>query len=411
MGVLDFLKGNSDKPSVDLTDMKFISDDHIRYERGKDVSGHNTNCWRGIRVQNNISGGQAYTVTMYNLDENHSLWDNNIQMAPKQMKVIEQSNFLIKLRGYGTDHIGASFADYGLTLHINNKVIEKITLHMYDRRVDIVYFKASNNQLQQNQPATAKQSVPTQTIPIPSTNIYEIMALSQVIQQTQDIETLRKVYNEKGDYNHPQICYDFGAAFLIKGDKANAKKALTQGAVYGIQYPCSLYGNALVDSVGQCLSLLMTNFSISDNANAIKITALGYIFLSRCIELYLREAHDSYRTRALLFKDHQNPMVVQSLIMENVGMGVVIEPYIISDFYITSQATDSPYQSVIQSARRIHQGLEDMTIGGKDADDYSLNEMAEFGEKRHLLLFKILEDKYKAGAFNLTIEQLKNAIR
>lgn len=406
MGLLDFLKSGSDKPSIDLSDLKFISDDHIRFENGRDVSGHNKDCWRGIRVQTNISGGQGYTVTMYNLDGNHSLWGNNIQMAPKQMKIIEQNNSLIILKGYGNDQMGASFADYGLSLNLNNRIVQKATLHMFDRNVDIVYFNANNNNQEAQSPNASKQNIPT-----PSSNFVEVMALRKVIQECQDLAILNHVYNQMGNFNHPQICYDFGVEFLIKGDKINAKKALIQGAIYGVQYPCSLYGNAFVDSVGQCLSILMTQFPIADIATAFKVTVLGYIYLSRCIELLPREAHDSYRTRALLFNDHENSMLIQSLIMENVGMGVLVEPFVISDFYFASQATDSPHQSALQSASRIHQGLDDITIGGKDADEYSLSQMAEFGEKRHMKLFKTLELKYKSGAFNLTIEELKSANR
>lgn len=406
MGLFDFLNGKSDNQSIDLSDIKFISNDHVRYQNGKDVSGHNSDCWRGIRVQNNISGGQGYTVTIYNLDGNHPVWGNNIQMAPKQMKIVEQTNIFLKLRGFGYDPMGNSFADHGLTLNLNNKVIEKMTLHMYDRNIDIVYFKANYNESQQNQSATV-----TQTIPMPSSNIIEIMALSEVIHKCQDLAMLNHVYNREGNYNHPQVCYDFGVAFLIKGDKINAKKALIQGAIYGIKYPCSLYGNPLVDSVGQCFSILMIQFPIADNSKAFKVTALGYIYLSRCIELYLREAQDSYKTRAQLFNNHENSMIVQSLIMDNVGLGILVEPYIISDFYFASQASDSPHRSLLQRAMSIHQGLQGIKVGGKDADDYSLTEMADFGEKRHLQLFKTLEQKYKSGAFDLTTEELINAIK
>ena len=144
MGIFNFLKNISDKSIIDLSDLKFISDDHIRYEHGIDVSGHNNDCWRGIRVQNNISGGNGYTVTIYNLDGNHPVWGNNIQMAPKQMKIVEQTRSCIKLKGYGRDSLGSSFGDYGLTLHLVGETLNKVTLHMYDRNIDILYFKASS---------------------------------------------------------------------------------------------------------------------------------------------------------------------------------------------------------------------------------------------------------------------------
>jgi hypothetical protein len=76
---------------------------------------------------------------MYNLDGNHPVWQNNVQMAPKQMKVIEQTNDKIVLRGYGHDVMGTSFADYGLTIKLKDGKVENCILHMHDREVDIEY--------------------------------------------------------------------------------------------------------------------------------------------------------------------------------------------------------------------------------------------------------------------------------
>jgi hypothetical protein len=117
----------------------FISSDHIRYENGKHISGPHGGARRAVKVEPNISGGEGVTVTMYNLDGNHPIWQNNVQMAPKQMKVIEQTNDTIVLRGYGHDSIGASFSDYGLTIKLKNGQLENCILHMYDRGVDIEY--------------------------------------------------------------------------------------------------------------------------------------------------------------------------------------------------------------------------------------------------------------------------------
>jgi len=62
-----------------------------------------------------------------------------VQMAPKQMKLIGVDNEKIQLKGYGQDAMGASFADYGLTIYHNDGNIEKCILHMFDRNVDIMY--------------------------------------------------------------------------------------------------------------------------------------------------------------------------------------------------------------------------------------------------------------------------------
>jgi hypothetical protein len=127
--------------TFDLSDFRFISDDHIRYENGNDVSGHNYGSHREIRVQRNNSGTNEYLVTIYNHDGHHPVWGDNVQMAPKRMEIINTSLTHIELRGVGQDQLGNSFDDYGLILHILNNEVTKVTLKMYDRRVSIVYTK------------------------------------------------------------------------------------------------------------------------------------------------------------------------------------------------------------------------------------------------------------------------------
>ena len=132
------LNGNNNPPEGSLT---FDSTDHVRFQNGVDVSGHNVGCNRRITIEKNINGGMGYTVTMYNLDGLHPLWQNNVQMAPKQMRIINVQDNVVQLRGYGFDMMGGSFADYGLSLLIENDVIYRVQLDMYDRNISIVYLK------------------------------------------------------------------------------------------------------------------------------------------------------------------------------------------------------------------------------------------------------------------------------
>jgi hypothetical protein len=120
-------------------DFLFKSSDHLRYENGKHVSGPHGGASRAVKIEPNINGGEGFIVTIYNLDGNHPVWQNNVQMAPKQMKIIEQTKDKIILRGFGYDNIGSSFTDYGLTIKLNMEEVEKCIIHMYDRNVDIEY--------------------------------------------------------------------------------------------------------------------------------------------------------------------------------------------------------------------------------------------------------------------------------
>ena len=132
------MNGNNNPPEGSLT---FDSTDHVRFQNGVDVSGHNVGCNRRITIEKNINGGMGYTVTMYNLDGLHLLWQNNVQMAPKQMRIINVQDNVVQLRGYGFDMMGDSFADYGISLLIENDVIYRVQLDMYDRNISIVYLK------------------------------------------------------------------------------------------------------------------------------------------------------------------------------------------------------------------------------------------------------------------------------
>lgn len=134
----DLLEGNNYPVKGSVS---FDSSDHIRFQNGMDVSGHNYGCNRRFVIEKNIEGGEGYTVTMYNLDGLHPIWQNNIQMAPKRMKIVSVDANTVELRGYGVDILGSSFSDYGVVLLIDNKAISRIQLNMFDRNICIVYVK------------------------------------------------------------------------------------------------------------------------------------------------------------------------------------------------------------------------------------------------------------------------------
>lgn len=126
--------------------VKFDSSDHIRYFNGIDVSGHNYGCNRQIEVQKNIEGGEGYTVTIYNLDGVHPLWGNNVQMAPKQMRIIDVKGIqdggnysIVSLRGFGYDMMGNAYSDYAIDLFFKGIKIEKATLKLLDRHIELEY--------------------------------------------------------------------------------------------------------------------------------------------------------------------------------------------------------------------------------------------------------------------------------
>ena len=132
------IEGNNNPPEGSVI---FNTSDHIRFQNGQDVSGHNYGCNRRLVIEKNIQGGEGYTVTMYNLDGIHPLWQNNIQMAPKPMRIVAINHNIIEMRGFGHDMMGTPFSDYGLLILVENNEISRVQLNMYDRNISIVYLK------------------------------------------------------------------------------------------------------------------------------------------------------------------------------------------------------------------------------------------------------------------------------
>lgn len=136
--IKNLIEGNNYPQKGSVT---FTSTDHVRFQNDQDVSGHNYGAHRRLVIEKNIEDGEGYTVTMFNLDGIHPLWQNNIQMSPKRMRITNVSDNVVQLRGYGYDSMGASFADYGIILLIENDEIIRVQLNMYDRNISIVYLK------------------------------------------------------------------------------------------------------------------------------------------------------------------------------------------------------------------------------------------------------------------------------
>ncbi len=86
MGLFDFFVSKSNKPSIDLTDYKFLFDDHTRNENGSLINAKNKGVWKGISFK--TFDNSTSQVSIYNMNENHTIQCENIQMAEKQMKLV-----------------------------------------------------------------------------------------------------------------------------------------------------------------------------------------------------------------------------------------------------------------------------------------------------------------------------------
>lgn len=176
--------------------LMFLSSDHLRYENGKHVAGPHGGAKRGIKIERNANK-ELFTVTTYNMEGNHPLWNSNIQMASKPMRVEKRYQNRIVLRGFGHDMFGNSFSDYGLTIYIDKNHIDKCILHMHDRNVDIEYL--SNSDSYETQESNQNSDLELIKNFIKSWNNQTMDKKIQIAKKTDELNNIGVEYFNKDD--------------------------------------------------------------------------------------------------------------------------------------------------------------------------------------------------------------------
>ncbi len=129
-----------------LSSVYFKSSNHNRYNEDVRTEGDNRGCMRAIEVKADPENDNSYIVTLYNLSEVHPQWGDNIQVAPKRMRVVASSAEEITLRGYGQDPMLTGRPpqiqeNYGIKLHMKRGSIDHVSYYLYDRNVRIDFLQ------------------------------------------------------------------------------------------------------------------------------------------------------------------------------------------------------------------------------------------------------------------------------
>lgn len=228
----------------------------------------------------------------------------------------------------------------------------------------------------------------------------EVVSIINRIQSCKNLTALDVPYQDFKDSDHPGIYHALGVRFLILKNKERAKEMFIKGSLFGAEYPSIYYDNLFIDSIGQCLTYLMTHFKINNCRKVVSITALAYVYLSRCIELHPQQAHDSYRTRAILLNDHENKREVENLFEDIFNLNVNFEALFISDFYVASTINNDPED--LNKAKKIYQFVLDNVWLFKPSFESTI----EKGKNQHLIAYKKLESAYKNKKLSFTINDL-----
>ena len=129
-----------------MQNFEFTSTGHLLYEGSQHVSGSHYGARRLVKVEPNNSGGEGYPVTLYNLNgTHHPVWCNNVQISPKQLKIIREKPDKTVLRGYDHDAMRSSFADCGVPIHFHNGTVRVLYLYMTVELILSIYYNRLQN--------------------------------------------------------------------------------------------------------------------------------------------------------------------------------------------------------------------------------------------------------------------------
>lgn len=207
----------------------------------------------------------------------------------------------------------------------------------------------------------------------------------------------------------PGVYARLGKIMTNNGETEAAKVLYMLGAGLGLTSKSNYYATQEAKNLGFCLTVLLTQYSLNEFAGDVvfKATALAYLYLSNSINQQSNSVQHSLAMRAVLFEEHKQQSIVQMLIQE-LGVGQLVEPYIISDCFRAASAEGPIYDDLILKAKSLHQELDSITIAGKDADEYTLADISKIGEERHFLLYNILEPRYLHGDYDTSEEELSS---
>lgn len=236
--------------------------------------------------------------------------------------------------------------------------------------------------------------------------------LQRISQSNKSLDFVNQLENELESNGKSHISLECQIAFMLwdNGEESLAVEKFKKIIENEIEESFPNYGTVFADSVGMSISFLIEKKFKRTNIDLKDLFRMGYVYLTKHIEMYGETMCDSFKYRAYLTENCQNQ--TQSLAFEFLKvLSFIPIPVSISDYYSAGKAYyqlgyNEKYRECIERGAYLHQWLEDIMINGKDADEYEFTEMAEIGKKRLDSLnskiedFKIFESKKVFAALN-----------
>jgi len=205
------------------------------------------------------------------------------------------------------------------------------------------------------------------------------------------------------EHPYPQML--LGYKYSILGDNKIAYKKFRNCIKIEINSDGAYLDTIFADSVGLAISNICLD-NLTDN----KIIGLpknisdsvfyfwlwGYYYLSYHLVNYNYSGYNSIENRARLLEKF--PQYASSL--SNIFcFGTIPNVLVASDYFLASKLYSkigdyNKSSQVLQNAKLAHRWLEDISVSGQDANEYSLEELSKIGMQRHEKILNNIKNKF-----------------
>ena len=210
-------------------------------------------------------------------------------------------------------------------------------------------------------------------------------------------------YNDSVFYYQAGIWY-WNNKINMENAKIYFLAAIDIGTIKFKKYLNSLHN----ESVGGSIVSLLTkykNYDYTDN-EIIKLTKLGYCSLTNFINIENSKHDYCFIYRAELLEHRMGNSILPMDLS-----GCIPFVFSLSDYYYASKGFQKNFMEdeakyCYSKAKYLHNFLEDISVAGKDVDEYELSEIAEIGKSRHISLYNFFNESYLNGGFQVSIKRL-----
>jgi len=222
-------------------------------------------------------------------------------------------------------------------------------------------------------------------------------------------EEILNIYNNFPEKNNPLLHALTGGQFNTKypgGDEA--LPIFIKGASMGIRFPRENWNVTYVDSIGKCISQILFLSKLKSGDLFFRLFSLAYVYASAVIFKMPASASDSYPLRGSISAGCGT--VANEFYHQFYSNTSLIQVFVLADYFTAARVfhwggIHSEASRYLDWAKQIHCSLKNINVAGKEANEYSLEEIANLGMERHIKTYLKVLPLAINGKFDISDEE------